>query len=145
MIKQFEKLTKEEAELLLKAPILVSVLAASGDNEISEKEKADAMMLAHIKTFTADPLLMPYYKEVENNFESYFETVVKTYSPFDDAKRLALNKEINILNTVIAKLDKEFARTLNTSLSSYAEHVKKAEKSILESFIFPIPIHGLTD
>ena len=145
MIKQFEKLTKEETELLLKAPILVSVLATSGDHEISKREKAEAVKFAHIKTFSADPLLLSYYKEVEKNFIAYFEAIVKKYAPFDNAKREALKKEIDTLNIVISKLDKQFARTLHRSLSNYAEHVMKSDRVLLETFIFPIPIHGLSD
>jgi hypothetical protein len=145
MIKQFEKLTKAETELLLKAPVLVSVLIASGDHEISKGEKADAIKLAHLKTYTADPLLLPYYREVEKNFNINFKVIEEKYTPFDNVKREALKKEINILNAVIAKLDKEFARTLHRSLSGYAEHVKKVDKRFLETFVFPIPIHGLTD
>ena len=145
MIKQFKKLTKTEIELLLKAPILVSVLATSGDHEISKREKADAVELAHIKTFSADALLLSYYNEVEKNFKNYFEATVKKYAPFDDARRETLKKEIDTLNTVISKLDKQFARTLHRSLVNYAEHVKKADRVLLENFIFPIPIPGLTD
>lgn len=145
MIKQFEKLTREDRELLLKAPVLVSVLAASGDHEISSKRKADAIKLAHLKTFTADYLLLAYYKEVEKNFKQYFEDAVKKYAPFDDQSREALKKEINNLNDVIAKLDKEFAGTLHRSLTGYAGHVRRAERGVLPDFIFPLPIHGLTD
>jgi len=145
MITYFEKLTAEEKELLLKAPVLVSVLAASGDHEINKVRKADAVKLAHLKTFTDDFLLLPYYSEVEKSFENYFEITVKKYAPFDDAKREELKKEINVLNTVITKLDEDFAKTLHRSLANYANHVRKADKGFLENFIFPIPIHGLTD
>jgi len=145
MIKQFDKLTKAETEILLKAPILVSVLATSGDHEITKREKAETVKLAHLKTFTADPLLLSYYQEVDKNFTAYFEIILKKYAPFDDAKREELKTEINTLNSVIAKLDKQFARTLLRSLSNYAEHVKKSDRVFLETFIFPIPIHGLTD
>ena len=145
MIQSFEKLEKEEVELLLKAPVLVSVLAASGDHEISNLEKANAIKLAHLKTFTAEPILQPYYNEVEKNFKTNFDAIVNKYSPFDDAKREALKKEMVTLNTAISKLDNEYARALHSSLSSYATHVKKADKVFLENFLFPIPIHGLTD
>ena len=144
MIKQFEKLTKKEIDLLFKAPVLVSVLAASRDREISAKEKADAIKLAHLKTFTAYPLLIPYYKEVEKNFKSYFEAIVKIYAPFDDAKRKTLEQEINSVNVLIGKLDKEFATAFHTSLSDYAEHVRKADNNPLINFVFPLPIEGLT-
>ena len=145
MIEQIENLSQKEREILLKAPILVSVLAASEDHDISDSQKADVIELEHIKTFSAKPILIPYYKEVEKDFKKHFEETVKKYFPFDDAKREALKKEINLLNTVIAKLDKEFAQTLHTSLSNYAENVKKANNSLLFNFIFPIPIPGFTN
>lgn len=145
MIKQFEVLTQEEKNILLKAPILFSVLAISNDQEISKEKKADAIRLAHLKTFTADPLLLQYYMEVEKNFEIYFETIIKKYFPFDDAKREALKKEMNLLNDIISKLDKDFAQVLHKSLSGYAEHVRKAERNFLENFIFPVPLQGITD
>ena len=88
---------------------------------------------------------MPYYKEVEKRFNYFFETIVNKYSPFNDAKREVLKEEINVLNVIISKLDNKFASTLHRSLSNYAEHVKKADKRILDTFIFPIPIKGLTD
>lgn len=42
MIKEFKELSQREVDLLLKAPALVSVLAASTDEEIDEKERARA-------------------------------------------------------------------------------------------------------
>jgi len=145
MITQLEELAQHEKELLLKAPALVSLLAASGDHEINKKQKADAVKLSHLKTFTAHPLLIPYYREVEKHFDTYFEEAAQKYAPFDDEKRQALRTEINVMDTVMKKLDKDFARTLHASLKGYAEHVRKADASFMEGFIFPIPIHGLTD
>jgi len=146
MIEQINNLSQEETETLYKAPILLSVLSASWNHEISKKEKADMIELEYIKTFSAIPLLIPYYKEVEKKFKVYFEEIMNKYSPFDDAKRESLKKDIHSLNMIIAKLDKGFAQKLHTSLTAYAEHVKKAdENSLLMNFIFPIPIHGFTD
>lgn len=144
MIKQIEKLTEQEKEFLFKAPILLSVLAASGDHEINKKQKADAVKFIHLKTFTASPLLIPYYKEVEKKFNKYFNEAVKKYAPFDDVKRQALKAEINIIDTIIQKLEKNFARALHKSLTNYADHVRRSGESIIEGFIFPVPINGLT-
>ena len=134
MMNQLEKLTEQEKEFLLKAPILLSVLAASGDHEINKKQKA----------FTASPLLIPYYKEVEKKFNKYFDEAVKRYVPFDDIKRQALKTEINVIDTIIQKLEKDFARALHKSLTDYADHVRKSGESFIEGFIFPVPINGLT-
>jgi hypothetical protein len=142
MIEQIKKLTLEEKEVLFKAPILVSFLAASRNHEISEK--AEALELEHIKTFSADPLLLEYNKVISNNFQEHFKETVKKDVLFNDAKREALKKEIDLLNAVIAKPNKEFTKTLHNVLAAYAEHVKKADRnSLLRNFIFPI--HGFTN
>jgi len=146
MIKQFEKLTTEEQCLLYKAPILVSVLASSSLNEITinKSQKADAIKLAHLKTFTAMPLLISYYGEVEKNFKEEFEAAINKYFPFDEAKRNELKKEMDKVSLVIDKLDKEYAEALSRSFERYAKHVKKAAHSIFQDFIFPLPIEGLS-
>ena len=145
MIKQFEKLTEEEQALLLKAPGLVSVLAACSFNYGNTAQKADAIKLAHFKTFTAAPVLLPYYIEVDKTFREEFDATVQQYFPFDDEKRNQLKKEISRVNNVIARLDKDYAAILHKSLEKYARHVNKAAHSIFEDFIFPIPIPGLSN
>ena len=146
MIKQFEKLTTEERSLLYKAPVLVSVLASSSFNEIEidKSQKADAIKLAHLKTFTAIPLLLPYYAEVEKGFKEAFETAIKKYFPFDEAKRNELKKEMENTNLIIKKLDKEYAEALGKSFEKYTKHVKAAAHSVFQDFIFPMPIKGLS-
>lgn len=143
LIKQFEKLTRKEIGLLLKAPVLVSVLAASKDQEISNDEKAEAVKLAHLKTFTAHPLLLPYYKEVKKIFNKCFSTLAKKYAPFNDEKLRVLKQEINSVNSIIEKLDKKGAIALCASLSGYAEHIRKAEHNVAMDFLFPLPIKGI--
>jgi hypothetical protein len=144
MIKQFEKLTQDEQDLLLRAPVLVSVLAACSYNYVNKSQKADAIKLAHFKTFTAAPVLLPYYIEVDKTFRERFDATVEKYFPFDDEKRDALKKEITHVNQVLAKLDKDYAAILHKSLEKYARHVNKAAHSVFEDFLFPIPIPGLT-
>ena len=144
MIKQFEKLTTDERSLLYKAPVLVSVLVSCSFNEVNKNQEADAIKLAHLKSFTAIPLLLPYYGEVEKTFKEQFETAIKKYFPFDEAKRNELKGEIDKVNLVIGKLDNEYALALHKSLEGYANHVKKAAHSIFQDFIFPMPIPGLS-
>jgi len=142
MIKEFKHLTAPEIELLLKAPVLFSVLAVSGSNDISGAEKAEAVKLAHLKTYTADTLLLPYYAEVEKNFNKYFNEVAHTYAAFNPESRQALKQEINLIETVITKLDKPFAKSLLNSLAGYADHVEKADRGFFVNMILPFPIVG---
>ena len=144
MIEQFETLTEEERQLLYKAPALLSVLASCSFNKVNKTQKADAIKLAHLKTFTAAPLLLPYYAEVEKRFKEQFEGAVKKYFPFDKNKRDEIKKEISKINLSIDKLDKHYAAALHKGLEKFSRHVKKARHSIFQDFIFPLPIEGLT-
>jgi hypothetical protein len=143
MIKQLEKLSEEEQDLLLKAPVLVSVMSSCSFNSVNDLKKEDAIKLSHIKTFTADPLLIPYYLEIEKTFKQEFEATVEKFFPFDFEKRQQLQSEIEKVHMVIAKLDSKFGNILRSSLDRYAKHVRNAH-SVIRDFMFPIPIQGLT-
>jgi SPX domain protein involved in polyphosphate accumulation len=144
MIPQFEKLTKDEQRLLFRAPVLVSVLASCSFNKVNKVQKADAIKLAHLKTFTANPLLLPYYAEVEKIFREQFDATVEKYFPFEESQRSALMKELTKVHQVMGKLSKDDAHALNKSLEGYATHVKKSDHSIFQDFMFAFNIPGLS-
>jgi hypothetical protein len=145
MIPQLSKLSIEEQELLIKAPALFSVLASCSKNAINKQQKADAIKLAHIKTFTAVPELQPYFKEAEINFEENFEQIAARYFPFDTSDRESMKMEIKHVQAIIGKLNPSFASALTKSLERYAIHVKRATYSIFQDFIFPLAMLDLKD
>jgi hypothetical protein len=112
---------------------------------VNNNQKADAVKLAHLKTFTADPLLHSYYAKVEEKFKEKFEAAVRKYFPFHDASRQKLKKEIEKINGIIGKLDPIYGSLLQTSLVKYSNHVKKANHNVFQDFLIPLPITGLTD
>ena len=143
--KGFVQLSKNEIALLLKAPTIVSFLAAIGTGEINQWRKAEEIKLAHLRTFKVRPLLVPYYKEVERVFNQNFEVIFRRYTPFDELSRNGLQDEVDRINDVIEKLDKEFADELRTSLVDYTEHVRKAYKGLVVNFLISFPMPGLTE
>ena len=145
MIKQFQNLTKDEVDVLMKAPVLMSVLAACSTDGVNHAQKADAIRLSHLKTYTANSLLLPFYGEVEKNFEEQFESAVKEYTPFDKEKLLRLKAQIEKVKQIAKKLDPEYGNILLRSFEKYERHVRRAGHSVVEDFIFPIPIHGLSN
>ena len=145
MIRQFENLLPAEAHVLLKAPALISVYAACSAKGINPAQKADAVKLAHLKTFTAHPALIPFYREVDHHFKEEFEEAVKEYMPFDNEKMERLKEKIERIKFIVKKLDPEFAKVLLRSFEKYERHVRRSAHSVVEDFIFPIPIPGLSD
>ena len=143
MISEFEKLNLQEQELLIKAPVLFSVLTSCSEHVINKAQKSDAIKLAHIKTFTAETELKPYYKEVEINFKDYFECISEQYYPFDESHRHLLKLEIKNVQKIIQKLPSSYATLLSKSLERYAIHVKRAAYSVFQDFIFPLAMLDL--
>jgi hypothetical protein len=138
MIKEFEPLTVEERDLLFRAPVLVSVLVSCAPNEMNETKKMDAIKLAHLRTFTAPPLLLSYYKEVDKIFKEEFEKAEKLYSPFDSESRARIKLELNKIYHIIGKLDEAYGKELIKSLDSYSRHIKKSVYNVFQDVIFPL-------
>jgi len=46
---------------------------------------------------------------------------------------------------ILKKLGKEYASTMHRSMKTFKDHVSKAHRNVLEYFVFPLPIKGLTD
>jgi len=116
-----------------------------GQINVPRYSGADAIKLAHLKTFTADALLIPYYIEVEQVFKEQFEAIVKQYTPLDREKKYMLIKEIESIHPILKKLDNVYAHSLRQNLNKFARHVQHADRSVFEYFIFPYPLPGLTD
>lgn len=144
-MKNFENLSQEDRNLLLKAPVYVSILAAGNNHDLGDAQKADAIQLAHLKTFTSNSILSNYYKEVDKTFKNNFDHIISEFLPINEEKRKIIMLKLDEINKIISKLDTNFGIELHKSLSDYSEHVKKSNHSVLEDFIFPIPVHGITE
>ena len=142
---ELDKLNPQEREMLLKAPAYVSLFAANADGGMDETEKKAAIKFSHIKTFSSHPMLHEYYKEVEKHFSINIEQL-DSELPKDKTERTkAINKQLAKLEPIFNKLGNEYAATLHRSFITYIEHVSKAHKNVIESFIIPLYIKGLTD
>ena len=143
MIKEFEVLTPEERTLLLKAPVIVSVLALSSFKEISKAQKDEAVKLAHMKTFTELDLLLPYYEEVDEHFKKDLDGYIEQFFPFTAENCIAIKEEMNRVDKIIDKLDRLYAGLLRKSLAGYARHINNATHSVFQDLIFPVAFSKL--
>jgi len=139
--KQLKNLSPNEKEFLLNAPVLAALLGALEEGAISDLQKAEAIHLSHLKTFTSPFILHEYYHEVEKsfsrNFSKYFAALPKEN---DEAKSL-VEAEIVKLDELMKKMDSEFSKELADSLQRWVKHIsgtKPLLKSWLKYFIFPL-------
>jgi len=138
-------LNEQEKEQLLKFPAYISLLAASAEGGLDKQEKKAAVKLTHIKTFSCDPLLSDFYATVDKHFETTITELNDTFSHNRQEREKAIKKELNKLEAILRKLGNQYAAVMHRSLKSYKDHVSKAHRNVLEYFIFPMPIEGITD
>jgi hypothetical protein len=144
-MKNLEKLTDMEKELLLKFPAYISLLVANNINGTDKQEINAAIRFSHIKTYSCDPLLYEFYREADKVFEKNINQLNDELPKEKDQREVMIRKELTKLENIVLKLGKKYAAVMFKSMRSFKEHVSKAHHNVLESFIFPLPIKGLTD
>ncbi|MBZ5859426.1 hypothetical protein [Flavihumibacter profundi] len=143
-MKHYNDLGEKERAQLLKFPAYISLLASTAANGIDKKEKKAVVKLTHIKTFSCDPLLADFYKEAEQGFEKTITDLDNELPRNKEERTISICQELNKLEPILKKLEPRYVTVLRHSMESYKQHISKAHHNILEYFIFPIPIDGIS-
>ena len=143
-MKEFNTLTKQEKETLLKFPAYITLLAADSDGLLDKAEKKEAIKLEHIKTFSADPLLAEFYMEADKVFENNLEQIDKNLPKGKSSREASIKNELTRIEKIISKLGEDYTSVMHRSMKSFKDHVSKAHHNVLIDFIFPMPIKGLS-
>lgn len=136
---EIDKLNPVEKAAILRAPAVVAILAAvSDDGQVSKSEKAEAVKLSQLRTYTSPEILRDYYHEVESVFESSFNEISASLPRDWEAKEDYLKSTVDTLHKIIEKLDPVYGQELIKSLRSFSKHVFKSNSSFLENFVLPM-------
>lgn len=138
------EITNQEHDLLLQFPAYISLLAANGDGVLDKEEKVSASQLAHIKSFSSDPLLLSFYKEVDGGFERTLESLDKSLPVDMEERATAIKAELLKIENIMLKLGDEYTSIMHQSMKAFKDHVSNAHHNVLIDFLFPVPIKGLS-
>ncbi|MGB1314542.1 MAG: hypothetical protein ACPG4Y_00835 [Chitinophagales bacterium] len=130
-MKIFEKLPKEDLQLLLDAPILVTILIGGADGNLDNDEKEWAGKLANIRANADHTFLQDYYEMASENFDERLETIFATFPKDTDERCDMISEILSGLNDIYENLDVNFVTELNKSLRSFAHQVAEASGGIL--------------
>ncbi len=142
--KSLSSLSDEQKLALLKLPVYISLLAAS-DNSLDEEERLSATKLAHTKSFSCEPLLAEFYREADKYFESNMLQLGRDLPKAAESREAVILNEIQIMENILSILGPDYALAMHRSLKTFKTHVAKAHHSVIEDFVLPIAIPGLTD
>lgn len=130
MIPQFNKLTDAEAELILRAPILVCILVAGADGHIDRKEIKEAIAVARKQKESAS-VLSEYFAIMAEDFEDKIKILIQSY-PYESTQRTPLIvEELQSLNGLWAKLDQSFAVAYYKMLKNLASRIASSSGGLL--------------
>ncbi|MES2004111.1 MAG: hypothetical protein V4450_06285 [Bacteroidota bacterium] len=143
-MKTFAELPEKERELLLQFPVYISLLAANSDQLMDEPEKETAVWLTHIKTFSTEPDVQPFYKEAELVFEKNLSLIDRKISDRREERETEIKAALRKIDLILQQMNIDFANALRRSMRSYKDYISKAHQNVLEYFIFPVPIDGIS-
>ncbi|MCX6219381.1 MAG: hypothetical protein NTZ69_00135 [Bacteroidia bacterium] len=143
-MKVFRNLTNQQVQALLKFPAYISLLASTG-SKMDEAERKVAIKLAHTKAFSCQPLLAEFCRESEIVFADNLTQLEAVLPKNKNERDVAIRIELLKLEMILLKLGKEYGSVMHQSMKTFKEHVLKAHHSVIEDFLFPITIPGLSD
>jgi hypothetical protein len=115
-------LTDSEKELLYKGPLLVCILMAGADGNIDKKEITGAVQTAKQQHWVKSSL-SGFFQEVATDFEDKLKILIQTY-PVEARKRnLLITDELELLNKIWPKLEKDFGAAYYEMLKYLAHKI----------------------
>jgi hypothetical protein len=125
MVPELKRLSAAELEILLKAPLLVSILIAGADGEIDRNEIKGAMDTARKKA-KGKSSLQAYYTDVAQDFEDKLKILLQGYSSSPDQRSTQITDELVSLNAIFKKVEGNLALEIYNSLKSLALTIAKS-------------------
>ncbi|MBL7811737.1 MAG: hypothetical protein JNL57_05895 [Bacteroidetes bacterium] len=127
MLDHIKSLSQEEKDLVLHAPMYVSVLIAGADGLVDDVEKKRILELIHTKTFSEKYELRELYRELDHDAANELRSLIAALPENTAERNQYLSDMLSRLNRIMPKLEKHFARQLYHSLRQFAHYVATAE------------------
>lgn len=127
MFEYIHNLSESEKNLVLNAPLYVTILVAGADGEISHEEKKKAIEIIHIKSFAEGYEMREIYKNLEYDVAHELRTLIAALPEATTERNQYLSDLLAGLNQIFPKLDKNFAVKYYKSLREFAHYIAHAE------------------
>jgi hypothetical protein len=131
MIKEFEKLREDEIQVLLDAPVYVSILIAGADGNIDKSERKEAISVARAKQSRAREQLVDFYKVISEKFENRFNELIDSLPEDTEERNKAITMELRKLNFILPKIEKNWSIKFYASLKDLGKKIAEASGGVL--------------
>jgi hypothetical protein len=131
MTQELEKLPPPEAELMLKAPLLVCILIAGADDDIDRKEIRNAIKLTQEKQQRIKSNLTEFYQLMAEDFEDKLKVLIQSFPSKAAQRNPLITAELQRLNNILTKLRRPLAIEFYKSLLEIAQKTAASSGGLL--------------
>jgi hypothetical protein len=140
----FDQLSKADQDEFLKLPVYISLLAANEYGATDDIDRKTAVEFDHTKTYTCNPVLSGFYEKADSVFQKNFTNLDNELPKGKIARAGAIKAELAKLEKLLLKFDKHYTSVMHESMKSFKDHISAAHWNVLDGFLFPIPIKGIS-
>lgn len=130
----FAHLSEQEKQLLIDALPYITLLIASADGSIDDKEIQFAEKLAYIRSYLKDNPLHEIYADAAAIMDQRIKDLLSEAPEEYDQRIAFFSEKLAQLNDVLAKLDIATASELYKSWRTFALQIAKASGGFLGAF-----------
>ncbi len=127
----FSALNEEEISALIDAYPLITILIAGADDDIDDKELEWGSKLSNIRSYNQSYALNPLFEEVEKGFDAKIQAIMSEVPGQVHSRYDWISPKLAAINPILTKLDNTDAHEVYKSLTSFAQHIAKAEGGFL--------------
>jgi len=127
MLDHIHHLSEEEKNLVLQAPVYVSLLIEGADGHIQQEEQKRILELVHTKTFSEHYELRELYATLNHDLAEHLRQMMAALPEDTNERQAMLSGLLGRLNHIFPQLEKHFARRLYKNLREFAHYIAHAD------------------
>ena len=131
MHSKIEHLSAQEQQLVLDAPIMVTVLIAGADGKFHQSEIKQAVKIIHTKSYSEEKDVRGIYKEIDSHTEEAIDELIQQLPESLTERTHELTTRLAALNHVLPKLEPHLAKDLYKSLREMAYYISHSHGATL--------------
>lgn len=128
MIAELEELNTEERNLMLRTPVLVTILIAGADDVIDNAEIQEAI---NILQENEDQDESDYYRVIGNTFQERLQKAIQDFPRDTYERNQLIISQLETLNLILPKLKHEFAVSFYEKMKMLAQKIAEASGGVL--------------
>ena len=130
-IEGFRQLNAAEFDLLIQAPVLITLLVGTADGKLDREERNWSERLLRTRTYNKPRELNEFYRIVSNGFLEKLDAKMEELPTEVERRSQELARELTQINPVLAKLDLQIAADLYKGFVALAEETAESSGGFL--------------